>query len=111
MENKGAVLDFLDNSDLGLEKFIARKDIKFSNSMVEAANKKAGAAEQAAFLLRRPIFADSQSAGSQPDVCGAYRRPLATAPERRISSLCVRPDRIHRPRRGPSTDFPGEWEE
>jgi len=39
-ENKGAVLDFLDEPDIGLEKIIARKDIVFSNSMVEAANKK-----------------------------------------------------------------------
>ena len=39
-ENNGAVKDFLRRDDVTIKKQVALKDITFSNSMVEAANKK-----------------------------------------------------------------------
>jgi putative transposase len=39
-ENKGAVLDFLLREDVDIEKLIAQIDIRSSNSMIEAANKR-----------------------------------------------------------------------
>jgi transposase InsO family protein len=39
-ENKGAVLDFLLREDVDIQKLIAQVDIRSSNSMIEAANKR-----------------------------------------------------------------------
>lgn len=39
-ENKGAVDDFVNNPDSNIQKLIAQSDIVFSNSMVEAVNKR-----------------------------------------------------------------------
>lgn len=39
-ENKGAVNEFVDNPGVNIRKLIAQKDIVFSNSMVEAVNKR-----------------------------------------------------------------------
>ncbi len=39
-ENKGLVTDFVDSPEVNLKKLIAKKDIIFSNSMVEAVNKR-----------------------------------------------------------------------
>jgi len=52
IENKGFVSNAIENKELKIIKLIAQKDIHFSNSMIEAVNKRI----KYDFLFRRQLF-------------------------------------------------------